>query len=176
MKKIYLLLLLCLASNISSDPAGLENILRFPAKHAENYSFDLTSDLSSRVKIAPDFLINYLEIGDSTDRYDKYTLSVEDALLVEIYLTAIPAKFQDMMKQKCIGLFFVKDFMGGGMTDFVFDKSGNMYVYMILNPAILKTPLSEWIWYRDTSTFRMEEKYKISNSLGREYMGLIHTL
>jgi hypothetical protein len=67
--------------------------------------------------------------------------------------------------------------MGGGMTLPIFDNNENMYMVLFFNPEILQQNISDWINFRDNSSFTINDsKISINIEINSQYLSLIHTL
>jgi hypothetical protein len=147
-----------------------------PAQLLRSYSFDLTSEFLDRLAFPPAFLIDYLNRMDKTDIYEGYELhEVERGTLADYY-RGLPAVFRTVLSEKVIGIYFVENCMGGGMTEFVFGDDGSSYAILILNPETLRKSLSEWITFRDSSSYEDSTVYSLKSDCGEGYYGLLHTL
>ena len=160
------------------DRSDIEKIKRIPAKRLRNYESNLDRPVPERIAAAPPVVIDYLRKMDRTDAYVPYAPTEEERILFSSYYERLPGAFKKTMSEKVIGVFFVDGFKGGGMSDYVFDENGNMYISFILNRATLVTGLSEWIALRDSSTFELENSGVLMVSICGDggYRGLVHTL
>ena len=147
-----------------------------PAKQLSTYSTDFTSPLENRVYEAPKALIDYLDRMDGTDKYKPYALTAEETALFKDYLAKLPSAYRALMKDKLIGFYFIDNFTGAGLTDFVLSDDGSPYCIMALNSEILHTSIQDWISMRDSSAFEDKSGIRITNDMGNTYKELIHTL
>ena len=156
MHKKYLIPIILIAHLVSCGNEKMKTINKLreePAHRLESYDKNLDVALKDRVFDAPPFLIDYLKKLDETDKYKPYTISQSDKNEIEKCITGFPNKIKDVLNIKLLGIFFIDEFMGGGLSEYVFDEKGNLYSIIILNPKILKTSMSDWINYRDNSIF-----------------------
>jgi len=162
-----------------SKPAGLRDYIlhKIPAKVLSSYELPQPdSSLVSRIARAPDFMLAYLQAMDAVDNYRPYLPDADETALMISYLEALPATFQSVMAERLLGIYFIENFIGGGMADYVIGDLGQeLYVTLILNPAILHTSLSEWVAFRDNSAFETGS-YRAGNTLGGSEKGALHTL
>jgi len=116
-------------------------------------NIDLSIPVKNRIQAVPENVISWLENMDSKDNYISYIpTNVEKELFFE-YFNLLPEKLQKIVKEKVIVVYFIENFMGGGMTYPVFDNKGNMYIIWIYNTEILRQNISSWINYRENSYF-----------------------
>ena len=90
---------------------------------------------------------------DNVSIYSSYKLNNNERQLFLEYYDLLPLKHKETIAEKVIGIYFVNNFLGGGMTLPIFDNNGNMYIALFFNPEILSKSLSEWINFRDNSAF-----------------------
>jgi hypothetical protein len=88
------------------------------------------------------------------------------------------------MEERLLGVYFIENFAGGGMTDFVFGPGVDagkdaLYFILILNPKVLKLSLSDWVAYRDASPYEADGaglEMRSSCPGAKDYRGLLQTL
>jgi hypothetical protein len=173
---VLALVALGLPSCHSSGSSYRDLLGKYPYKDASNYPFDPATPLYRRIGQTPPILLECLKRADGVQSYAPYAPSPEEADLVEEYLSFLPGPFSRLMSEKVAGIYFIENFMGGGMSDLIYDAEGNRCIVLILNAAILKTPLGDWISYRDASAFKGGTGFVLENPLGKKFMGLLHTL
>jgi hypothetical protein len=102
---------------------------------------------------------------------------VEDKDLVLEYLALLPPVYQSVFSERCVGIYFIKNFMGNGMTTWVDGGAGRSYFHIILNSATLKNSLSATLSQRERSCFIIPgSRRAVSVDAGRKYKGLIYAL
>jgi len=69
----------------------------------------------------------------------------------------LPPLHKKVFQERLLGLYFIKDFMGSGMTDCVLDDNGNFYFIMLFNPETLDYPFGMWVTLKDESCFIPDE-------------------
>ena len=173
---IPIILITCLASCSNEKQKTIKKLREEPVAKLESYGKNLDVPLKDRVFDAPLFLIDYLKRLDETDAYKPYKISARDKQEIEKCLFQLPEKIKTVLDKKLLGIFFVDEFMGGGLTDYVFDRKGNLYSIMILNPKILKTSMSDWINYRDNSIFNETKGITVKSICKPGAQQLLHTL
>jgi hypothetical protein len=148
-----------------------------PFQQIENYNGDVTLPINERLMTAPQKIIGFLNDFDKVDFYSNYELLEEEKHLFMDYYNLLPTNYKGIISEKVIGIYFISNFLGGGMTLPVFDKNENMYMVIFFNPDILHQNISEWITYRDNTAF-MNDNSNISLIVdcNSNYYGLIHTL
>lgn len=153
-----------------------------PVYHLENYPFfDPGNPLAERVVPAPDFILSYLKEIDNRDDYKVYPLSDEEIALCAEYLDKLPEQHKKILKKRLVGIYFIENFLGSGMADFVLDSERILYCNLFLNPETIQNDISTWMSFRENSCFIKEEPGKnsqitIIQDCGKDYTGLMYIL
>jgi hypothetical protein len=175
-----LLLFIPLLFPISCTPdrdSILNAIHNIPAKIFENYTCDFTIPAADRIYEAPVFLLDYLMEMDNVTDYKPYFPSEIEQEIFEDYFRLLPELNKNIMEQWLVGIFFIENFIGSGMADYVLDENDELYTIMILNPDTLKNNISDWLTYRENTCFRRDgSSIKIKVDCGTEYLGLMYAL
>jgi hypothetical protein len=183
---IALLSLIFASCDSRRDPSpSLSDIKKWPYKQASAYSVDVAATLAKpvadRIGAAPPLLLDYLRQVDQNPAYASYSLSDAERDLFTGYFQLLPERLRAVMEAKLLGVYFIRNFAGGGMSDYVFrgtgPDDGSMLVILILNPRVLETSLSDWIAYRDASPYEDDgQGLELRSSCSGDYKGLVHTL
>ncbi|MCL2154476.1 MAG: hypothetical protein FWH53_02300 [Leptospirales bacterium] len=173
---IPIMLIAYLASCGNEKMKTINKLREEPVYRLESYDKNLDVTLKDRVFDAPPFVIDYLKKLDKTDKYKPYTISQSDKYEIEKCIAGLPKKIKDVLNIKLLGIFFVDEFMGGGLTEYVFDIKGNLYSIIILNPKILKTSMSDWINYRDNSIFNETDGITVKSICKPNNLQLLQTI
>ena len=148
-----------------------------PFQRMENYNGNISFSVEERILATPEMIINSLNEMDNVITYASYELNDGEKQLFMNYYDFLPLKYKNVIIEKVVGIYFINNFLGGGMTLSVFDNSGNMYMVLFFNPKILYTSISEWINFRDNSVFiDNDNKISLITECGSNYYALIHTL
>ena len=130
-----------------------ERVAATPAMNLKNYRFDPASPLADRIGPAPKLVLDHLEKIDGRDDYAAYEPTDADRQLTLQYLDLLPAWFDAMLKERLVGIYFVENLVGAAFTEFVLDKADKVHAFIAINPATLRTGLSEWMTAREASCF-----------------------
>lgn len=150
---------------------------RIPAKRFDSYDFNAHSTLVSRIKPAPAFLLDYLRSLDRNDAYVPYALTEKETAMVGDYLETLPVLHKNVLQDRLIGIFFIEHFPGAGMTDYVPDRDGRLYIIMVFNPEIFGHTISQWMTYRENSAYRKDDdSIAIEVDCGSSYSGFMYGL
>jgi len=143
----------------------------------ENYNGNTNFSVEEKLLTTPEIIINYLNKMDNVDNYSSYILDDNDKQLFLNYYNILPLKYKDIINEKVVGIYFINNFLGGGMTEAVFDNNGNMYMVLFFNPEILHKYITEWINFRDNSIFiDNDNTMSLIIECNSNYYALIHTL
>lgn len=165
---------LLLAALAGCSPAPKEEL---PALcRLESYAFSAAAPLADRITLPPAELVESFAQVDGRTDYSAYKPSGADKKLVLEYLRLLPPAYEQTFRRKCVGLYFVSNFIGNGVTNWVIGPGGEVYFYIILNPASLKANLSETLTERERSCFLPVPGWEVRVEAGRKYRGLLYAL
>jgi hypothetical protein len=150
--------------------------LNRPERKLVTYKASFDVNIGKRVGIAPPEILQYLNGMDSTDKYLPYSPTDEELRIFSEYFALLPSKFRATMERYVVGIYFISNFGGGGMSDFLYDENGKMYIALYLNPEVLKKSLEEWMEYRENSPFSANSDIVIKVESDQSYRGLLQTL
>jgi hypothetical protein len=140
----------------ASQPKGgtaRERVAATPAMNLKSYKFDPASPIADRIQKAPAFVLKYLQEVDGRDDYKAYEPTAAERQLTLEYLDLLPAWFDTMLKERLVGITFVEKLLGAAFTQFVLDEADKVHAFIAINPATLRTGLSEWMTAREASCF-----------------------
>jgi hypothetical protein len=176
MKKYYLIILVITLFSLSYCKKNYGNNLH-PIQKAENYNGNINLPIEERLLATPDIIIDILNEFDSVDYYSSKELNGNEKQLFMNYYDLLPLKYKEIIKEKVVGIYFVNNFLGGGMTEAIFDNKGNMLMVLFFNPEILYRNITDWINFRDNTAFiNNANKISLTIECNSNYYALIHTL
>lgn len=157
----------------------VKDVLQSPQKHLSNYKFDPSSSLISRVRKPEPFIMKYLQDMDGRPDYAPYEPTPKERKMIADALEKLPPLTVKTMKQKLVGIYFVNDLYGSGLSDWLIDDRGEKFVILVFNPITLKMGLSEWLTWKENSAFNPDTPGSgIQINCGNKYQGfygiLIH--
>ena len=162
---------------------SLADIKQMPSKQASAYAADaglrLAEPMADRLGEAPAVLLDALRQMDGNPSYTAYLPTSDQRELFAEYYETLPKAFKAAMESRVIAVYFIRDFEGGGMSDYVFGGDGSMFLILMLNEKILDTSVQDWIAYRDLSPYKEDKSGLVLESRvegGEKYRALIHTL
>jgi hypothetical protein len=171
------------AAGCASHPKGgsaRELIAATPAKNLKNYKFDPDSPIADRIQSAPAFVLKYLKEMDGRDDYGAYEPTEAEKQLLLQYLDLLPAWFDAMLKERLVAIYFIENYLGAGMTEFILDKADTVYAFIAINPATLRAGMSEWMTAREKSYFSGASTgagaVDVFVDCGKKYQALLYVL
>lgn len=145
-----------------------------PAHRLKTYSFDPAVPLAERIGPCPVFLNNVMKKMDGKKNYEPYAPTQEEIKLLQDYIGTLPPRMTETFKERLVGIFFIRNFTGNGMADWVVDENGKVYVWLIMNPSGLRKTLSQTLTEREASVFKDGARVRVDG--GAAYKGILYTL
>jgi hypothetical protein len=173
--KISALCILFICFIISCTSSKVDIIKENQIRRIESYNGNIDLFLSDKIIDVPENILDYLMEMDSVDNYFPYKITEHEKLLFINYCNILPSSYIDLLNNKVIAIYFIKNFKGGGMTNYLFDESNNMYITLYFNPEIFEKTISEFISYRDNSFFHSND-IVVSIEISSEYKALLYIL
>ncbi len=144
---------------------------------SENYKFDKNISIAHRTSAAPDFLLEYLKKLDSQPDYQVYMPSPGEMKIIKNAFSLLPEVVKAMLQQRLIGTYFIRNFKGNGLCDWVLDQSGTVYVYFVFNPASLGKIMSDLLTEKEKTCFiKNDPSIKIFIDCGQKVAGFYYIL
>ncbi|MBN1500128.1 MAG: hypothetical protein JW982_08235 [Spirochaetes bacterium] len=141
------------------------------------YSYDFNSELADRIKICPDSMLNSLMQFDRKTNYFNYTLSPEEKQTVTDYIELLPELYKKILKEKLIGIYFVENFTGNGLTNNIYNDKGEQFYYIVFNKTTVGTNLSQLLTEKENTCFMdIDGKNRIEIDCGTAYSGFLYIL
>jgi len=173
----FALLLIFISLSPTPEDQYFKQMYSFPERQLKSYNFNAESDLISRVAPPPDSILKMLRKLDNCPAYIPYKPTKDEMKIIEESLDLLPPAFKDILKLRLVNIYFVKNYYGGGITDWILDEKGKIYFYIVFNPETLKMSASDWFTYRDNSCFVKDtKKIKIKIDCGKKHKAFIGVL
>ena len=178
MKHILPVFILLMISAISCSSAGLRGALSNDGvHHIRNYTFNPSSDLPSRIVPIPSAYLDILKKFDGRSDYESYKISGQELSMFKEYLGYLPQLNRKTMQQKTVAVYFIKNFAGAGMADYVLGDNNDLYTILIVNPDVMKKTISQWQIYREQGSFvKTEAGMRLDIDCGARYTALLYLL
>lgn len=133
------------------DQSFRETLMADGIHTISDYVFDPESTLESRISVLSDFALEKLEKLDQRENYQSYTLSVSERKMFINYCELLPPENKSVIKERLVKIYFVRNFIGAGMTDFVLSPDRKVYTLLYINPAVINIGFSKWVTDRENS-------------------------
>lgn len=174
-RKLFLIssiFLLALSCNGTHKNRVFERVHQF--KH---YDFDSSTTLMDRVQDTPNVVLDFLQVADNRPDYQNYMLSDSERVIVEENINLIPQRYKELLTESLIGIYFIEDFWGSGLTNYVVDKEDNIYTFVIINPKLLQMTLSEFYLYKEMTCFiKDDEDIHFKVNMSDDFSGILYIL
>jgi len=155
-------------------------LLESPVKHARNFKtfpLDMGKPLISRVQPVPDFVLKAWREWDEKPGYHPYMPDEAEMRIIGEYIELLPPLVKSVMKERMLGIYFVNNLLGSGLTDWVIDDRNNIYTYMIFNPSTLKKNISELVtWKEETCFIKNDGDIRVRIDLDSNMKGFYYIL
>lgn len=154
-----------------------DRLLNDGIHNIEGYSFDPSSTVESRIAAIPASTLKTMMQMDRRSDYLPYLPSAAERTMFAEYLEKLPAANKRVMQKSLVRIYFIKNFAGAGMTDFVLSGDRKVYTVLYVNPELFSRGISEWLTYRENSIFKQgSDDVRIEVDCGREYTALMYVL
>lgn len=124
-----------------------------PVHSLQSYSFIPAYSLAEISNKPSLVIMNYLKELDNREDYEAYELSELEKKTLNDELAKLPGLTQKILKERTVGIYFVKNLWGSGITDYIINSNGEIYTFIAINPALFKMNLGDWLSNRDSSCF-----------------------
>lgn len=179
-KIVTLLLLLATLAGMSCKKEEKEWWKTHPAKNPATWKLDAATPIEKRVAPPPDYVMDYYnkfdgELMDKDKPFRPYTPTARETAEIEAVIRALPAEYIEKLKPRLLGIYFVENMIGTGLTDFAPGKDGENFVFMLFNPSSLRISASEWITSKEKTAFKFNEPgWELNIDLGGEGSGFYY--
>lgn len=90
---------------------------------------------------------------EDSNHYVARTPSTEELELINSYYESLPIAYKKAFSEKLLAVYLVDGFAGAGMTDWLVDRDGHTYYYLVLNSSLFNLSLDDWLTYKENSIF-----------------------
>ncbi len=174
--RLVLLLWIWLLSACASS-SYRELLLNDGIHNIDGYIFDPSSSVESRIATIPAATLKLLMQSDRRDDYTPYMPTAAETRMFAAYFEKLPAANKRVMTERLVSIYFIKNFVGAGMTDFVLSRDRKVYTVLYVNAAVFSMDISAWLTYRENSLFiKGSTKARVEVNCGTHYTALMYTL
>lgn len=156
---IFFGLLAVLASACSPADPAKDAALAWKRGLFQRMQGNLSVPIAARVQQMPGDLLKATQDEDrsigiaNAGRYSARTATAEELALINSYIELLPRAHRLVFSTKLLAVYIVDGFSGAGMSEWVVDRGGHMYYYLILNSSLFTVSLDDWLTYKDDSPF-----------------------
>lgn len=143
--------ILCAAVACSAFPEAPPEGAR-PYRQLAAYNFRAGAPAQSRVGAPPQPALEYLRELDGLE-YTPYTPDARELELIRRCIAALPRLHAEILQRRVVGLYFINDFASNGLTDWVLDKDGGLYAFIVFHPRTLNMTVAELLTSREQTIF-----------------------
>jgi hypothetical protein len=148
-----------------------------PAHMFGSYRLDKDSSLASRVTPTPRVVLNYLMKLDNRTDYEPYTPNGDEMKIVDSAIASLPATHKNILQKRLVGVYFIRNFFGNGLADWVVDTQNTVYAILVFNAGVFSKNLSELLTEKEKTCFQADDPaYDIRIDCGKKYNGFYYIL
>jgi len=148
-----------------------------PVHRFENYSFKNHNPVFSRISLPPDMVLRHLRQLDNRPDYTGYMPTRQELVGFEKAISMLPVLNRSMLEKRLLAVYFVPNFMGSGLTEWVLDRNGKVYGFMVINPLVLRHNASELLTLKERTCYIIDEpEYTVRFNTGTRCSGLLYIL
>lgn len=176
-KILGIFLITIIFNSCDSDRDFAQQIDNMSMRHLDNYNFNKENSFSQRINVSGDMVLKYMREMDSHPNYTLYNPTESEKSMLEEYLCLLPPYIYDLCKKRLVGIYFLNDFYGSGLTDFIYGENGEIYTILALNPLVFEKNISQLFTYKDNSCFKNENRdIRLEIEISNSYKGLLYIL
>ncbi len=153
-----------------------ENLRKENFRILGNYSFDPKSPIIQRATLPPDFVLRYLKELDGKEDYIPYLPQPAELEAIDREFSRLPGLHRQILKKRAVGIYFIKNFTGNGLTEWVLDKDDNIYFFMVFNYSVLVQNMNQTVSERISSVFKSDPAWTVEVDISRKESALFYLL
>ncbi|UCD38336.1 MAG: hypothetical protein JSW54_02325 [Fidelibacterota bacterium] len=149
----------------------INEVLKGPERHLENYHFIPQSNILSRVKEPNQHFLAYIQTVEPQAHPAEVPTQQEMGRIKEA-ISLLPLLHKRIINDRVIEICFIENLGSSGWTDWVIDDHGDLYCVVAFDQQTLSMDLSQWLESRENTCFDgVSEETKIRIEAGTEYSG-----
>ncbi len=114
---------------------------------------------------------------DNRSDYLPYMPTADERKMFAYYYEKLPVANKRVMKESLVRIYFIKNYAGAGMADFVLSKDHKVYTVLYANAELFSRWISEWLTYRENSMFKQGAgDARVEIDCGTKYSALMYML
>tara|TARA_B110000305_G_C19428397_1_gene634912 strand:- start:682 stop:1677 length:996 start_codon:yes stop_codon:yes gene_type:complete len=172
----YFILLFCSLLQTQGLALDIESLLKEKPRNIRFYDFKSNSSIANRIQPTPAFILKQLNSWDNKD-YKSYSPSDQQIQLFKNYVKLLPIANQKIIQNKVVGIYFIDEFMGSGLTDWLINDQGEIFTYFIFNSNVFDLNLSQGLTHKENTAFiKNGSENSIEIEAGNNYQLLLYIL
>ena len=125
----------------------------------------------------PPVVLNYLMKLDNRTDYEPYAPGGNEMKIIESAVASLPPKHTEVLKKRLIGIYFIRNFFGNGLADWVVDPHNTVYTILVFNAGVFSRNLTELLTEKEKTCFLADDpEYDIHIDCGKKYNGFHYIL
>jgi hypothetical protein len=174
-KKISILATL-LVLTVATAGCATADLLQ-PVHRLGSFRFVRGSPLMSRMSAPPPVVLGHLRRLDRRDDYEPYIPDRNETLEMERAFTLLPVRSRNVLNDRLIGIYFISNFTGNGLCEWVMDSDGKAYVFFVFNPSSFSKNMSQLLTEKENTCFADDDiSIDITVDCGKKYSGFAYIL
>ena len=152
-------LLAALLTACDPNYSDYEQALLWKLKLFRRMENNLSKPVDARLQKIPTDLLKAIQNDEKSIGiynailYTARTPTADEIALFKSYLGLLPTGLQKVFEKKLLAVYLIDDFAGGGLANWVIDRDGHTYYYIILNSVLFTASLDDWLTYKNDSQF-----------------------
>lgn len=150
--------------------------LEDPQRHLSYFNHDPALPLAERHAEMNETLLAWHKRFDSRTNYANSVLSDEDRKVIAEAFALLPPRTREVLQERLVAFYFLDNYLGSGLTDWIVDEENNVYAYIVFNPKTLRTTLSEWVSKKENTAFIRNKGEEVVVDVGEGGTGFYYIL
>lgn len=164
---LFILISCTKKTDLEKNPSLYNQIAETPSKHFRNFDFNPSSSITERIKTNPDTVLPFLKELDNRPGYTLYKPNSNEVGILKKMVRMLPRLHKKILKERLLGIYFIKNFLGNGLTDWVIDKKYKTYVFIVFDSKVFNKNFSGLVTAKENTCFIQDDrdiKIKIETS------------
>ena len=166
-------------SSAAPDSATYDWLFKEKLRKFKILESNLSKPLINRIRTESDWMLESViefdrSIGIEDPDYKVQVPSDEDLAMFSEYIKVLPQSYRKVFSEKLLAVYFFDNFTGAALTDWLIDGDGKFYYYIIINSALLRESMDDWLSYRENSYFQSGSGFSIKIHTGTRYKALMY--
>jgi len=157
-------------------PRVYKDIQEYPARQFSYYEFRPDRPIVDRINWKASEVLRYLRDYDSKPQYKIYEPSPVEKKQIERYFKLLPPAYQETVKKYVTGIYFIEDFWGNGLTEWVLGPDKKIYTFVVFDKSTLKQTIPQLLQKRDSTCFHPAPDYRLSIASNSRELGILYMM